>query len=387
MSYQTILLVIQALPRRWETVDRFSTIIGAPFLGKTRRSGVIVDAFNEFWESAYADVDEPEGGWPTPINAALQVSRQGDKTSSTNWDHETLEPAGNESRHDRGPGQETICETSGEILSAGDIELDKGPNIVNHSIQSHPRDTTTICESPSTPRKNRRTHASTPPRRHRTFSSPKTLHTLGLEPRSPPTDVRKRNVPSPSFYTSPTPKASDKENVGPKPLPDMFASVLGKRKMESTIEDSTSYVKRRISSSRSLKTARTSAVTGDSTTIASEGPTETAAGDGVTNTPSKKRKSEVFAGVVVPTIKEVMLRRQHSAPLKKVADSQPCVHAAFTSITPRTDRADHKDGDLEASPRKKIRAARSGEPIAPVVDFPVAGSGKYARVSLQQILY
>ena len=389
MSYQTILLVIQGLPRQWETVARFSTIIGAPFRAEARCPDVIVDTFNEFWGSVYADVSEPESGWPTPIKAALRASRQGDETSSTTQDLRASEPTGSDSHDDQDPKrdtkQETIGETSRRNMSTGDNEVAKIPNIaaVNHSIQSHLRDATAVCKSPSTPRKERRTHVSTPPRRRRTSSSSKTLHTLGPEPRSPLTDLRKTNS-SASFYTSPTPKVSDKENVGPKPLPDIFASVLGKRKMEPTIEDSNSYVKRRISSSRSLKTVRTPVVTGDNTTVESEGPMETTAGDSVAETPSKKRKNEVFAGVVVPTMKEVMLRRRHSAPLKEVADSQPSGHSAFTSTTPlrksrstaRMDVADHRDRDLEASPRKKIRTIRFGEPITPVVDFPVAGSGK-----------
>jgi hypothetical protein len=392
MSYQTILLVIQGLSRQWETVDRFSTIIAAPFRGQARRASVIVDAFNEFWGSSYAEVNEPEGGWPAPIKTALQVSQQGDEASPINQDHKTLETTESDSRDGQSPTQEINYGSSEEILSAGNIELDKAPGIAvaDHSIQSHPRDTPTVCKSPSTPRKERRTHVSTPPRRRRTSSSPKALHTLGPEPRSPLTDLRKRNVSSASVYTSPTPKASDKENVGPKPLPDMFASVLGKRKMESTIEDSTSYVKRRISSSRSLKTARTPAVIGD-TAPASENSAE-ATGDGVVNTPSKKRKSEVFAGVVVPTMKEVMLRRRHSAPLKEVADSQPSGHSASTSTaalrrsrsTARMEMVEPRDNDLEASPRKKIRTVRSDEPIIPMEDFPVAGSGKYTPLASTQ---
>lgn len=373
MSYQTILLVVQGLPRQWETVDRFSTIIGAPFRGEARCSSAIVDAFSEFWESAYADVNEPEGGWPVPIKAALRASRRGDEASSTSQNPSTVQTAEDDSRDDQSPRKEIPGGTPREILSTGGIELDQVPRITiaNDSTQPHPRDTTTICKSPSTPRKERRIHVSTPPRRHKTFSSPKTM---GSEPRSPLADLRKGNVSSTSFYTSPTPKASDKENVGPKPLPDIFASVLGKRKMESTIEDSTSYVKRRISSSRSVKTTRTSLVTGD-TTIASESPTETA-GDGVVNTPQKKRKSEVFAGVVLPTMKEVMLRRRHSAPLKEVADSQLSGDPAFSS-TAVLEVVDHGDGDLEASPRKKKRIVRSGEQITLMEDFPVAGSGKY----------
>ena len=378
MSYQNILLVIQGLPRQWETVDRFSGIIGAPFRGDARCPGVIVDAFNDFWGSAYADVNEPKAGWSAPIKAALQASRQGDETHSANLDQETLEPAEND-HDDQGSKRENISESSGEILSTGDIGSDIVPNttVIDNSIQPHPRDTTTVSKSPSTPRKERRTHVSTPPRRHRTSSSPKTLHTLGSEPRSPLTDLRKRNASSASFYVSPTPKASDKENVGPKPLPDMFASILGKRKMEPTIEDSTSYVKRRISSSRSLKTTRASVATSvDSTSITNRDPTEMAAGDCVANTPSKKRKTEVFAGVVVPTMKEVMLRRRHSAPLREMADSQPSSRPALNNTTVRMDVVDRKDIDLEASPRKKIRTVRSDEQIAPIVDFPVAGSGK-----------
>ena len=385
MSYQTILLVIQGLPRQWGTIDQFSTIIGAPFRVEARCPDVIIDTFNEFWGSAYADVSEPDGGWSAPIKAALRASRQRNETPPTTQGHKASEPTGSDSHSDQGPEQETIGETSRENPSTGDDKLAKTPRItaVEQPIQSHLRDTTTVCKSPSTPRKERRSHVSTPPRRHRTSSSPKTLHTLGPEPRSPLTDLRKKNSPTP-LYTPPTPKVSDKENVGPKPLPDIFASVLGKRKVESTIEDSTSYVKRRISSSRSLKAVRTPVVTGDSTSIESEGPVEKAAGDSVANTPSKKRKSEVFAGVVVPTMKEVMLRRRHSAPLKEMADSQPSGHQVFASTTPlrksrstaRMDVADHRDKDLEASPRKRIRTIRSGEPITHVVDFPVAGSGK-----------
>ena len=380
MSYQTILFVIQALPRGCETVDRYSTIIGAPFKGEARRPGVIVDAFNEFWGSAYVDVNEPEGGWPTPIEAALQASRQADDTSSTNQDHEDE----SDLRSDQSLPQETISEPSGEALSRREVKLDKttGITVVEHPIQPSPGDATAICESPSTPRKERRTHVSTPPRRQRTNSSPKTLRALGSEPRSPLTERRKRNIPPPSYFTSPTPKVSDKENVSPKPLQDLFASVLGKRKMEPTIEDSTSYVKRKINSSRSLKTARTA---GDSAVTASEGLTEEEACDRVPKTPSRKRKSEVFVGVVVPTVKEVMLRRRHSAPLKEVADSQPDGRPTCTSATAlrksrsstRMNVVDHRNRDeLEASPRKKIRTVRSGEPKPPMADFPVAGSGK-----------
>jgi len=380
MAYQTILLVIHGLPRQRETIDRFSTIIGAPFRGGTRCSGVMVDAFNEFWGTAYADVNEPEGGWPSPIKAALQISRQGDRTPSTTRDHENLVLTENECQFDQGHTQKTAGESP---TSTKDMEFPKAPGItvIDHSVQSRPRDTTTVCKPPSTPRKGRRTHVSTPPRRHRTTSSPKTSHALGPEPRSPLTDLRKGS--NSSLYASPTPKPSDKENVSPRPLPDIFASVLGKRKIEPTIEDSPSCVKRKISSSRSLKTTRTSAVTEDSTAIASQGLTETLVGDGVTNTPSKKRKSEVFVGVVVPTMKEVGLRRRHSAPLK-VTDSQPSDHQVFSSATTlRESRSttrmivvDHRDSDVEASPRKKIRTIRSGESATPVADFPVAGSGK-----------
>lgn len=387
MSYQTILLVIQGLPRQWQTVDRFSTIIGAPFRGDARRPAVIVDAFNEFWGSTYADVNEPEGGWSAPIKAALQASRQEDAAPSTSQDHETPQNTENTSHGDQGSRQEGTGEPSSEIAPTGDTELEKAPGaaIVDHPIQSYPRDTPAICKPPSTPRKERRTHVSTPPRRHKSTTSPKTLRTLGPEPRSPLTDLRKKNISSATFYTSPTPKPSDKENVGPKPLPDMFMSVLGKRKMEPTIEDSTSYVKRKISSSKSLKTARTSVVT-DDTAVASQSHTETA-GNSTVHTPSKKRKSEIFVGVVVPTMKEVMLRRRHSAPLKEVADSQPSGDPAITRTTAlrksrstaRMEVVDHRDWDLEASPRKKMRTIRSGEPVVLMGDFPVAGSGKCAH--------
>ena len=383
MAYQTILLVIQGLPRQLETIDRFSTIIGAPFRGGARCPGVIVDAFNEFWGSAYPDVNEPEGGWPSPIKAALQVSRQGDETPSAAQDRDTLVLTENDCQTEQGSrqkaGETTVSRENMELLEA------PGITIVD---QSRPQDTTTDYKPPSTPRKERRTHISIPPRRHRATSSPKTPHPLGPEPCSPLTDLRKGKISSGSFYTSPTPKSSDKENARPKPLLDMFASVLGKRKVEPTIEDSPSYAKRRLSSSKSLKTIRTSAVTGDSAAIASEGLTETAAGDGVTHTPSKKRKNEVFVGVELPTVKEVMLRRRHSAPLKEVADSQPSGHPTFTSTTAlrkprstaRMDAIGHRDMDLEASPRKKVRTIRSGESVTPMVDFPVAGSGKYTRL-------
>ena len=389
MSYQTILLVIQGLPRQAKTIDRFSAIIGAPFRGKARCLGVIIDAFKEFWGSAYVDVNEPDGGWPAAIKAALQASRQGDEVPLANQDHGTLEPTENDLRH-QSLVQGTAGEASRENLSAGDIESYKAADItpVGHSIQSNSRDTTTFSRPPSTPRRKRHTHVSTPPRRPRTSSSPKTLHALDPEPRSPLTDLRKRNIPSTSLYTSPTPKVLDKENVGPKPLPDIFASVLGKRKMEPTIEDSTGYVKRRISSSRSLKTARVPEATEDCMAILEEGPMETV-GDDVFITPSRKRKSEVFAGVVVPTVKEVMLRRRHSAPLREVTDSPSSGRLAFVTATglrksrstTGMEASDHRNGDeLDASPRKKMRTTRSGEPKISVVDFPVAGSGKSTRL-------
>jgi len=387
MSYQTILLVIQGLPRQWQTVDRFSTIIGAPFRGEARRPGVIIDAFNEFWGSTYADVNKPEGGWPTPIKAALQASRQGDEAPATNQDHENPQNIDHASHGNQDSRQEGFGEIPSEIAPTGDTRLDKTLDAAfDHPIQPYPRDTPAISKPPSTPRKERRNHVSTPPRRHKTTMSPKTLRTLGTEPRSPLTDLRKKNGSSATCYTSPTPKPSDKENVGPKPLPDMFTSVLGKRKMEPTIEDSTSYVKRRISSSRSLKTARTPVVAGDMV-AASENPTETA-GDETIRTPSKKRKSEVFVGVVVPTMKEVMLRRRHSAPLKEVAKNQPPGDPAITGNTAlrksrsaaRIEVVDPRNRDLEASPRKKMRTVRSGEPIVLMGDFPVAGSGKCAHL-------
>lgn len=388
MSYQTILLVIQGLPRQIKTVDRFSTIIGAPFRSGARCPGVIVDTFNEFWGSVRADISEPEAGWPAPIKAALQASQQGNKKTSTVQDDKPPECIGDERHDDQHPQQQAADETSSGIQSIRDPGLVRTAGItVNHSIRPHPRCPATVSESPSTPRKERTTHVSTPPRRHRTTSSPKTLYTLGPEPRSPLTDIRKRNGSSASFHTSPTPKVSDKENVSPKPLPDIFASVLGKRKMEPTIEDSATRVKRKISSSKSLKTARVVAVTGDRKTIENEDPMESPVSDGVPNTPSKKRKSEVFAGVVVPTMKEVMLRRRHSAPLREMGDSQPSDHLVSPGAgtlrksrsVARMDVVDHRDGDLEASPRKKIRTIRSGEAITPMLDFPVAGSGKFGH--------
>lgn len=379
MSYQTILLVIQGLPRQRETVDRFSTIIGAPFRNGARCSSAIIDAFNEFWVFGYVDVDEPEDGWAAPIKAALQVSRETDKTTLVN--HETADSINEDPLIDQGLTQEIEDEVPREIPS---IKLGKTADI-EYSIQSNPQSPTTPCKSPFTPRKERQIPVSTPPRRRRRLSSPKTLHALGPEPRSPLTDLRKRKAQPASSYTSPTPKVSDKENVSPKPLPDTFASVLGKRKMEPTVEDLTPCVKRKISSSRALKTARNS---GNSPIIVIEGPGE-AAGDGAVDTPSKKRKSEVFAGVLVPTVKEVMLRRRHSAPLKEEADSQPSGRSAFTGATTLRKSistagmnvVDHRDrDDPEASPRKKIRTIRSGELIPPTVDFPVAGSGNAARL-------
>lgn len=393
MSYQSILLVIRELPRQPETVDRFSTIIGAPFRSGARCPSIIVDTFNEFWGSVQADVNEPETGWPSPIKAALRASQQENKTSSTAQDHNVLESTGDERHDDQHPRQQTTDETSNRIRSIGDSGLVRTADItLNRSIRPHPRCQTTVCESPSTPRKERPTHVSTPPRRHRTTSSSKTLFTLGPEPRSPLTDLRKRNGASASFHTSPTPKASDKENVSPKPLPDIFTSVLGKRKMEPTIEDSASRVKRRISPSKSLKTVRTAAVTEDRT-AENHDPLEAPTSDGVANTPSKKRKSEVFAGVVVPTMKEVMLRRRHSAPLREMGDSQSPDRLVSPSAgtlrksrsVARMDLVDHRDEDLEASPRKKIRTIRSGELITPMLDFPVAGSGEFIHLCRQGV--
>ena len=389
MSYQTILLVIQGFPRRCKTVNRFSTIIGAPFKGRACCLGLIVDAFKNFWGSAYVDVKEPEGGWPTSIKAALQASCSGDETSSIGLDHETLDALEINPHNDS--NLSPVLEGSGAISSRGEVRLDETTSITlaEHSIQSSLRDETAICKPPSTPRKQRHAPNSTPPRRQRTSSSSRTLHASNLEPCSPLTDRRKKNAPLASSYTSPTPKVSDKENVSPKPLPDVFASVLGKRKMEPVAEDSTGYVKRKISSSRSLKAARMS---GEGTVMVNGSPAEVG-GDGVGSTPSKKRKSEVFAGVEVPTVKEVMLRRRHSAPLKEVADSQssdllsPNIRATAlrkSRSTTRMNVMDHDNADdFEASPRKKIRTIRSGEPIALIVDFPVAGSGKSARLHLR----
>lgn len=383
MSYQTILFVIRALPRQRETLDRFSKIIGAPFRSGARCSGVIIDAFNEFWGSAYVGVDEPEGGWPIPIQTALQASRQGNQASSVGPDSETLDPVDNNPPSDQSLTQEVIDDAPKEIPSRDRTKSGKpaGITLAEYPIRTNLQGPTTPCKSPSTPRRERKPRVSTPPRRQRTSSLPKTLHTLGPEPRSPLTDLRKRNPAS--HHTSPTPKVSDKENVSPKPLPDIFASVLGKRKMDPTVEDLTSYAKRKINSSGSLKTARDSE---NSKVVAKEGPTE-GTGDYVLNTPSKKRKSEVFAGVVVPTVKEVMLRRRHSAPLKEEADTQSPNRLAFTSAAnlkkSRMNVADHRNGDdLEASPRKKIRTVRSDEPITHMVDFPLIGSGNATRLHL-----
>ena len=383
MSYQNILLVIQGLPRQRETVDRFSTIIGAPFKSGARCPSVIIDAFDEFWKSSYVDVNEPVGGWPAPIKAALHASRQAGESSSTSQDHKDLDPVSS----DQSSTRKIVDEPFREISSSGEIELGKaaGLAVVEYPVRSDPR--SPITKSPSTPRKERRVHVSTPPRRQRTSSSPKTLRPFGPEPRSPLTDLRKRNAPPASFITSPTPKGSDKENVSPKPLPDIFASVLGKRKLGPTVEESTSSMKRKITSSKSLKTARDY---GNATVIANEGLTETA-GDGVGNTPSKKRKSEVFAGVMVPTVKEVMLRRRHSAPLREEADSQQFGLSDLSVTTLRKSRSaarmnvvDHRNkDDLEASPRKKIRTMRSSEPVPPMFDFPVAGSGNAVCLHLR----
>ncbi|KAJ3545565.1 hypothetical protein NM688_g5611 [Phlebia brevispora] len=89
--YETIMANMMAFTPGVEVLDKFGPVVVSAFCGRTDKSEGLQDAFVEFWK-AYADVVEPDYGWPAQILACLRtVGLSKEYTTLDNEEEDTEE--------------------------------------------------------------------------------------------------------------------------------------------------------------------------------------------------------------------------------------------------------------------------------------------------------
>ncbi|OCH91627.1 hypothetical protein OBBRIDRAFT_752889 [Obba rivulosa] len=75
--YQTVLLGISSLGRSTSILETLSPIIESGFSGRSDKPTAVADAFRDFWQENYADIEAPLDGWPAQIVHCLRAIDSG----------------------------------------------------------------------------------------------------------------------------------------------------------------------------------------------------------------------------------------------------------------------------------------------------------------------
>lgn len=280
--YQTALLGIQELPRTLKVLEVLSPLLQSVFIGRDDKPRVAREAFTDFWTTTFADVEEPEGGWPEDLGIcflpAEAPSGPDDEPSS---DPEEIEDTtvGAPSSSPNSESDDLLCTLpssplglrSGSISTvrttrASEDERASSPfigrlgpalftpfvdptlSLISPAGSLSPSTTCAITE-PSTPITfSRSSRATTPPRPHKPTSTPESFQSILLKPSAGTLPVHPTTPKTPRLVRSSLSPGKgrglgDKENVSPLPMLPVIegidytpsrtkpSSVLGKRQM------------------------------------------------------------------------------------------------------------------------------------------------------------
>ena len=356
--YQTATVVLMTVPTKDAvTIEKFAGLLHSAFCGRDDKPESMGQSFLELWESTYASVVPPEDGWSEQITACLYavglITISEDETEL----------------HD---AEEVEDQLLSQMSPVDDILLSPvvpSPESLAAPFTWHsPTRAYRELSFPTTPTM-AKTRIPTPPRPHKTPSSP--VHPLApllvfespsRLPRSPTTP--KKRTPGSNA------RKSDKENASPlqsiasvteriaqrSPLAFM-GSVLGKRVLHD--EDSPVTQKhKKAKKDAPMVFADRSPVATQQTLIASQS-LPSSSKTKVQDMNCRKRKNLVMDAIEVPTWREVM-RRSASFDESDVAPTfgrlSPPVHKNL-----RQTRSTVKSGisDKQASPTKKRRTEAS----------------------------
>lgn len=358
-TYQTTLFVLQnQADRSTEFLASFAEVIGSAFQGRSDKPSAIDEVFQEYWKATYSDVQEPRCGWPAAITRAL---------SSPFVPNQQSGPAGLVDVSGDVVAVQLLAE---EVLGAPGYDFGVTPDIlVNHHDQE-------IVTQRETPLFSSKIPPSTPTRRHKAHSSSPS-RVQQADERSPLTDVRR--VPALSFYSSPTRKTQgDKENTHPIGLPS--ASVLGKRKLEDGIDESTVFAKRKTNSGSKALIHRSHIVM-DLSDSAVRPLAHFLPNVASPSVRSKKRKVQFLDAVEIPTYRQVLASRRRAVSALST-EERPSSESDAVNSPPvlRRTRSASQLLALDGSPRKKSRVfvedPYSSESESSLHDIQIAGSGK-----------
>ncbi|EGN98376.1 hypothetical protein SERLA73DRAFT_56513, partial [Serpula lacrymans var. lacrymans S7.3] len=354
--YQTSLLGVQVLPRTLQTLELLAPLLESSFSGRTDKPATVMDSFDEFWNTCYANMSKPENGWPEKIQTCLRSLAELHGTHS--------------------PDQENSPRSPSAMFT---------------------------FPAPSTPTK--RSNCTTPPRPHKPSTTPVNFQSLLLRtptsslPLSAGTHTTPRRSPtakseqaSPSLPVSPGKHRimENKENVSPLPVPSVLerilanspsrpksSSVLGKRR--SFDEERECIPKKGRTASGTFMRSPKDLISGSDSedekvveaTLSSDpllSPRELptlasapeaiaeSAGQLVSGSNKRKRKSVFMDAVEVPTLREVRRRwKERRVSLQRSTDSSstPTKLLRRTSSLPKM--SDTEEEYAEGNSRKRLK--------------------------------
>ncbi|KAG8214607.1 hypothetical protein J3R82DRAFT_9677 [Butyriboletus roseoflavus] len=283
--YQTTLLGIQELPCTLRILEALSPLLQSVFIGRDDKPSVAREAFTKFWTTTFADMKEPEAGWPENLRVCLSQAPGGlaavdtepssdpeeieDATvcALSSTDSESEEPSHTPLSSPPALGSGSLCSVRTARASEDRRALSPfvshlgpalftplmDPGLLFASPAGSPSPTA-ICTviEPSTPiTVSRSSRVTTPPRPHKPTSTPESFQSLllkspaGTLPVHPmtPTTPRTTHKVRPSLSPGKGRGSGDKENVSPLPMSPALegiystpsksksSSVLGKRQM------------------------------------------------------------------------------------------------------------------------------------------------------------
>ncbi|PCH40208.1 hypothetical protein WOLCODRAFT_136726 [Wolfiporia cocos MD-104 SS10] len=402
--YQTILLAIRSLPEPLRTLEVLAPLVESAFNGRQDKLEAAKQAFEELWQASYASMPEPPCGWPERIQTCLQImSGEGPQTqagllSKAETDEEEESNDSLFALTDSDNSENDELEVSAALYSP------RSPSSPLPPSSPIPEDADDVDEGEDecTPRSTPRAPPATPTRGRpdapRSLARlPSLLETMASPRRAP----KEREVRTPRRLQTSARRASvqDKENAAPR-LP---GSALGKRRGEEA-EDSDAEVPQRKRSrrvgeadgaaderagaSRQPTQAQPSTLVGEPAGDAdadasssgaetevesqseaeseSEGEPEETCASSATPTPgSRKRKSEVFDGVEVPTLRLLGLQRR--------------VSLLLSSSPGAESESESESEGVDASPTARAVGARAGSKLVRRMSTPAAKAKRTLR--------
>lgn len=258
--YQTALLSLKDFPGNISVPTTLSSFLHSAFGGRDEALPVSKEAFKDFWDTSFADCDEPEGGWPEDIRACLRRCGLSSDEVPEVLSSELSEPpsdtvvytspvssvSGTPSsratsllRDDESTFTKVHVDSESE--SESEAESEDSPVIgrlgpasfarfmdLGNTVKCPTLHPVQICTALSTPTKKLQS-AVTPPRPQKPVTTPESYQSLILRPpaptlpipsTAPTTPKRTPSDPKSASSLSPSKRAKlhDKENISPSLL-------------------------------------------------------------------------------------------------------------------------------------------------------------------------